>query len=217
MSDLAIEVTSGPVRVLPVLQTGSDVTLITSDCELVGFSLREASGAGSGEVTGSVTSPGAAAVIASISLLAGVTYSVNWSVELGGTVGAGDANNFQLNASFGQPLTSENAGAVGVYPQIPTTITVGTLGFIRVSSIAAGTVGAVYTANIDITPIAGIAAAVELQDGNNPLAEMSLAANQADSRWYGSGGLHCRSQIKLHVVSGIVAGAVYARYRDYTG
>jgi hypothetical protein len=108
--------------------------------------------------TGSVTSPGAGATIAQVSLPGPGTYTVSWSVELSGTLAAADANNFQLfqsgtGANFAV-LTAENQAAAGQYPQTSVTITTkASDNFIKIITIGAGTVGAVYAGSLVVQQI----------------------------------------------------------------
>lgn len=112
---------------------------------------------GSTDNTGSQTSPGAGATIAQVPLGIG-TYQVQWSVELSGTIAAAELNNFQLfqsgtGANFAV-LTSENAAAAGVYPQQTVTITsTNANNFIKILTVGAGTVGAVYQGSLTVTQI----------------------------------------------------------------
>lgn len=106
----------------------------------------------------SVTSPGAGATILTITAasIAPGWYTVNWAVELDGTPGAGDVDNFILKGpSLGAGLTSANDGAVGRYPQSPVTIYVasGNALALTVKTVAAGTAGAIYTAQVTLTPL----------------------------------------------------------------
>lgn len=106
---------------------------------------------------GSVTSPGAGAAVATIgngTAPAG-TYLITWTVELEGTVSATDIDNFRLhiNTIGTNPFSNSlNPGAVGVYPQMPVTDLLSTTG-VTVSAVAAGTVGAIYSAQISLTPV----------------------------------------------------------------
>lgn len=115
-------------------------------------------GAASLQAQGSVTSPGAAATIAQILLanLSLVTYNIQWTVELDGTPGAGDVNNFRLFLGGTVLATSVNDGAIGRYVQenVQVTVPAGLASGIRVQSIAAGTAGAIYSAQITASPVA---------------------------------------------------------------
>jgi hypothetical protein len=217
VSELEIDVTVGPVRVIPVLATAVDVLLINGPVELAGFSFREAGGEVGGRASGNVTSPGATTAIATLSGFAAGTYLVNWTVGVEGTLGAGDANNMNITLTGVSQIPAIYPGVVGEYPQQQLELTLLATDNISVKSIAAATVGANYSADITIIPVGPIQALAELQDGNNPLAEVSLVAGQGDSRWYGSGGLKVRNRINLHMISGTMAGAVYARFQKNTG
>jgi hypothetical protein len=107
---------------------------------------------------GSVTSPGASAVVVSIAIgsIPAGEYLINWTVSLDGTVSATDVNNFRLQQNPGgiTLLNSTNDGVVGRYPQnqfgpIALNLTNG----IRIVSIAAGTAGAVYSAQLSLVPV----------------------------------------------------------------
>lgn len=112
--------------------------------------------------SGSVTSPGAAATITSLALPAG-TYSVQWTVVLSGTLGAGDTNNLQLTNGAAQVAPSLNAGAAGTYVQQTATVVVPAGGAtVAVKSIAAATAGGVYAAQLTASPQASAGDAVKL-------------------------------------------------------
>jgi hypothetical protein len=73
--------------------------------------------------SGSAGSPSTFQILATLTIPAGPT-TVNWTATLTGTVGSGDANNFAVRVQSGPMLAqSVNAGAVGVYPQAPFSIT----------------------------------------------------------------------------------------------
>lgn len=212
MTEIDITVVPGPVRGVPVPATAVDVTPINGPCYLSGWSLREAAGEIAGSGSGSVTSPGALATIATTASLPAATYTVNWEVELAGTLGAGDANNFQLVDSAGVVLASINAAAAGVYPQEPTEITTTVAGAVLVRSIAAGTVASVYSAQVSAIPAIGVMAQVELQDGNQPLGESSMESQGSDTEVMPGEGLRVSNTVRLHIVSGAVTGVLYARF-----
>jgi hypothetical protein len=111
-----------------------------------------------GQVEGSVTSPGANVAIANMAAtaLAPGWYTVQWAVELDGTVSATDENNFILKGpGLGAGLNDTNDAAVGRYPQPTVTIYVpaGNGTALSVRSVGAGTVGAIYSAQISVTPL----------------------------------------------------------------
>jgi hypothetical protein len=212
MTEIDIDITAGPVRVLPVLATAVDVLLIQGPCQLNGWSLRDATGDLPLETEGSVTTPGALSTICSIANVPAGTYLVNWLVQLAGTPAAADANNFQLVNGATGLVVSANQGAIGEYPQDQVEIVVPATQTVKIVNIAAGTAGAIYTAQLALIPIAAGNSIVELQDGNNPLAEIAVPNPGADKQWFGGAGLHVRNRINLHMVSGAVTGAIYARF-----
>ncbi len=207
-----LDITWGPERidVIPVPATSVDVTLLTGPARFRGWSLREASGAAPSRKSGSIVAPAALGVIVTIGPLAAGTYDVTWQVELTGAAAAADANNFRLTNGGAQTLDSENAGAAGVFPQIPTDISVGLLGSISIIAIGAGTAGVTYTADLSIVPRLQATASVEFQDGNQPLGESAMNAGNTDTQSMPNPGVHVRGQLLLHVISGTVAGVVYA-------
>jgi hypothetical protein len=212
--DITIDVEAGSVHIVPVPLSAQDQVLLQSDGYLCGWSLREAAGEVPSDFEGSVTTPGAGATIATSAALAAGTYTVKWTVTLGGTPAAADANNFQLFNGATLVATSVNLGAIGDYPQADVQVTVVSGAVLTVKALGAGTAGAIYSAqgsvNIDIVPDA----IIEIQDVGNPIAEISLTTGAVNSQWFGPQGLKIRGQIKLHMVSGTVVGAVYARFRD---
>jgi hypothetical protein len=111
----------------------------------------------SSNATGSVTSPAGGATIAQVPLGLG-TYVVTWTVELSGTLGAADANNFQLfqsgTGSNFVVINSVNLAVAGAYAQLSVNITATAAGnFIKVLTIGAGTAGAVYSGVISVQQV----------------------------------------------------------------
>lgn len=98
--------------------------------------------------SGTATSPGAFTVLTSFIIPVSGTYTINWSVSLSGTVGAGDANNFHIDQNFNPLATSVNAGAAGTYAQAPVTVTANAGDEIEILNVAAGTAGSVYGATV---------------------------------------------------------------------
>lgn len=211
-AEIDITVVTDAIRAIPVPVTTVDVTPITGPCQLYGWSLREASGEIPGQGSGSVTSPGATATIATTASMPAGSYQVSWEVELAGTLGAGDANNFRLVDANGNVLVSINAAAAGVYPQQAVEVNTTVAGAIFVQSIAAGTVGAVYSAQVSAQPTFTPAVIVELQDGNQPLGETAIAAQSFDTEVMPSDGIHVGQSIKVHVIQGTVTGVLYVRF-----
>lgn len=209
---LDITITAGAFRGLPVTPTAVDVTLLNGPAVLRGWSLRDITGEVPFENEGSVTSPAAGAVIASIAGVPAGTYNVNWTVELAGTIAAADSNNFELSSPAGVVLVSVNPAVAGDYPQPSIEVTSATAGTWTVKAVALGTVGAIYSASFSLEPTLNPATVVELQDGNQILGESAMYPNRSDHQILPLPGLHVAQQIKLHVVSGQVTGVVYAEF-----
>lgn len=108
------------------------------------------------QASGTVTSPGAAATIANIASLPAGTWVLNWNVGLAGTLAAADGDNFKLIvAGSSAENPSNNPPAAGLYPQEPVQIVVPAGGAaVSIRTVAAGTVGAVYSAELNATPAA---------------------------------------------------------------
>ena len=127
---------------------------------------------------GSVTSPAADATITSQALAAGV-YTVGWTVQLSGTLGAGDANNFVMESNNVQVAQSLNSAAAGTYTQPPVTVVIPAGGAtVEIEALAIGTTGAVYTAQMTTTPVPSAATA-----GANPAGvRIGTLEDAADNR-----------------------------------
>lgn len=211
------EVGGQRVRSLPVLPTSADVTPLLGPAKLFGWSLRDATGDLTAENEGALLSPGAGATIVTITGLQAGTYQVEWTVGLLGAAAAADANNFKLVTNAGLLINSLNPGAAGDYVQPNVQAVVGAGGSVSVQAIAAGTVGVTYLAQLVLTPVLFGNTVVELQDGNQPLGEVALGQGESDTTWFDEPGLTIMNEIKLHVVSGVVTGAVFARFQKNTG
>lgn len=217
MTEIDVDITLGPVRVVPVPASFVDQLLINGPCTLYGWSLRDAAADIPNANTGQVTSPAAGATIIALTGLQAGTYKVSWEVGLGGTLAAGDANNFLLRHNSLAVLLSVNPAAAGSFIQIQTDITVAPGDSINIVANAIGTVGAVYTASLAIEPASIPNASAELQDGNNPLGEIAVVANAASTEFFGDPGIHVRNRLNYHPVTGLMVGAVYVRYDTGTG
>jgi len=211
MSDVTIELDTGEVEPLPVLPTSTDITVITADCRLVGWSLRDTSTPAASQNSGLVVSPGAGAAIATVTGLKAGTYDVNWTTGLQGAAAAADANNFQLKNGVTVVENSINAGAAGAYTQTSARITVPANGTVTVNAIGAGTVGVTYLADLEVVPSLVGATVVEIQDSGNILGEVSLPPGGSETDVLDHFGVLCQGQIRVHVISGQVTGVVYAR------
>jgi len=141
------------------------------------------------------------------------TYDVTWTVALQGAAAAADADNFQLKNGVTVVENSVNAGAAGAYSQTNARITVPANGAVTVNAIAIGTVGVTYLAEIELTPTLTGATVVEIQDGGNILGEISLLPGEAKTDVLDHFGVLCQNRINVHVISGQVTGAIYARLR----
>lgn len=103
---------------------------------------------------GSVTSPAATAAITATPAVPAGVYMVNWTVGLAGTLAAGDANNMRLFAAGSPVVNAIDPPVAGTYPQAPVTVVIPAGGgSIGVQAIAAGSVGAIYSAQITATPV----------------------------------------------------------------
>lgn len=212
MTEIEIDVESGEMIPLSIPLTSTDVRVISAPAYLCGWSLREASGDLAAQLEGNLLSPGGGAVIATSAALPAGNYDVQWTVELTGTAAAADGNNFRLFAGGVNKVASVNQGAAGVYVQPTERITLAAPGTIQIQSGGAGTVGVTYSVSVSIVPADFPDAVVEIQDGGNPIAEVGIPVSDDSSRSFGRHGMKVRSDITLHIVSGTITGAVYARY-----
>jgi hypothetical protein len=101
--------------------------------------------------TGSLTAPLAfTQITGTITIPFAGTYTIGWTVNLSGTPGAGDADNFALVLNDSVSVASSvNAGTAGTYPQAPYTaaFSAGDTLFIGTGASNA-TAGSVYSASI---------------------------------------------------------------------
>ena len=203
MSSLEVEVSLGHIRAIPVTNPAG---------EIMGWSFRESGAEVGSSNEGSVTSPAAnTPIVALLTLPVGV-YTISWEVQLSGTVSATDLNNFKLLAGVTVLSTSLNAGAAGQYPQTSVQFQLTSAQTIQIQSIAAGTVGAVYAAQLAVAPVTAGQAVLELQDGNSALCEISAGIAGSLTQWFGPEGIRFYNQIKCVPVLGQMVGAVYARF-----
>lgn len=212
MSEIDVIVSAGRSHPLLVPTTTVDIMLLSGRAILYGWSFRDASGEIPTDIAGSVTSPAAGAVIAASAPQAGGTYIINWTVSLAGTVSASDVNNFGLYVGGTLIATSNNPGATGDYPQpqveavIPQGITY------KVEAIAIGTVAAVYSVTATSQPQLGTQSVCEVRDINYPIGESAMVVGGTNSVNFGPQGVDIRGGILLHMISGAVAGNVYAKW-----
>jgi hypothetical protein len=219
MSDLEIEVSLGRIRAISAIAPVSGTILLAGPGELMGWSFRE-SGAETGLSTeAALVSPGAGATIASIANVPAGVYTISWSVQLIGAAAAADQDNFQLFSGATLLSTSLNAGAAGQYPQTAVQFSLTSQQTIAVKALAAGTVGVTYAVQLSVVPVTAGQAVLELQDGNNPLCEISAGIAGSLTQWFGPEGVRFYNQIKAVPLVGQMSGAIYARFgraRGYT-
>lgn len=109
--------------------------------------------------SGTVTSPGALAVIAGTGFLPAGIYQVYVTFDLSGTVAAADTNNIRLISTGATPATIPLENNIGTVEQTfgPFEIKVtGLVGDqITLQAIGAGTVGSVYSGTVSATLVQG--------------------------------------------------------------
>jgi hypothetical protein len=116
-----------------------------------------------------VTSPGIGAVLATAAVPNAGTYSVNWQILLGGTLGAIDRNNVALQVNGVTVATSNNGINSGtVYPQTSQQIVIPAGATVQLITIAAGTAASVYAGNFVLTSTTSIGAATAAILHNRP-------------------------------------------------
>jgi hypothetical protein len=214
---ISIDVNAGQVRVLPVPVTATDITLLTGPATFYGWSLREASGELSQQLEGSAAAPTAGTVIVTLTVATAGTYTVKWSVELAGAVAAADSNNFGLYKNAVLQLQSLNPAVVGVYPQPDVQVVCAAGDTISIRAIANATAATTYSASESVVVVQAVAMSVEIQDGNQPLAEVGARVGDSSNEIFGSPGVTVMNQIRIHVVAGVVTGVVYAGFDTQTG
>jgi hypothetical protein len=196
-------------RILPVSasQALNNTRLIGGPVRICGWSFSDGLTPSDLNATGTVAAPGAGATVASLSLPNG-TYQVEWTVELAGTPGAGDVNNFALFIGAAQIATSVNLGANGNYPQenAQAQVTFGPL-TLAVKAIGAATVGSSYTANIVVTQLNKNAATIF--DGKMPIAQLSIGLGDVDTRWFDDYGITAETEVSVTGTLGTISGTIW--------
>jgi hypothetical protein len=210
VTTIDVEVGSGWIDAIPVPPTSTDLTVLTGESRIVGWSLRDTSTPSPAQAEGSTVAPAAGAAIVTLSGLRAGTYDVSWTVELLGAAAAADANNFEVKNGATVVETSLNAGAAGTYPQVGVRITVLASGSVSINAVGAGTAGVTYLAQIEMVPSQIGATVVEIQDSGNILGEVSLGPGGSETDTIADKGVPCQGQIKVHVVQGQVTGVIYA-------
>lgn len=174
---------------------------------LCGWSANGGAGTTDTPVTGSATAPAAGATIASVSLGNG-TYTVEWTVELTGTPGAGDVDNVQLLIGATVIANSVNLGAVGDYQQEEAAITVtgGPL-TLAAKAIGVGTAGATYKINMTVIPTSGSTATIF--DGGQPVAYINVTSDGNDTQWIGDYGIAVLTELSVLTTAGTLSGILW--------
>lgn len=206
-----LDVYAGPLAAdaVNVPVTSADTTPFNGSGTLMGWSLREASGDTPQSVNGSVVAPAAGATIVTTAPLGAGTYTVSWTVELAGAAAAADANNFEILNGAAVVMVSENAGAAGQYQQVQVRLQVAQNSTISVKAVGAGTAGVTYTADVSVAPDELLGFTAELQAGNQNLGEAAADLQEADTRWFGPGGVKIEQFVRIHIVAGTLTGCLY--------
>lgn len=174
---------------------------------MCGWSANGGAGTTDTPVTGSATAPAAGATIASVALGNG-TYTVEWTVELTGTPGAGDVDNVQLFIGATPVAISVNLGAVGDYVQEEAAVTVagGPL-TLTAKAIGAGTAGAVYKVNL--TVISTSTSAATIFDGGQAVGFISVLPNGNHTVWLERHGVAVETELSVLTTAGTMSGILY--------
>lgn len=212
MTEIDINVETGRIHAIDLADIIAGRILITGPASIVGWSVRDSGPQNHTETFGQVLSPGAGAVIATLTGFAAADYDVRWSVQLEGAAAAADQDNFALFFGATQLLTSQNLGAAGIYPQQQIAQYGGFGANVIVKSIGAGTVGVTYTAQITATLRSVSGPVLQVQDDNREICEIGCPIFAVDTRYFGSGGIPIRGSLKTVVNVGQMSGALYLRY-----
>jgi lipoprotein signal peptidase len=137
-------------------------------------------------------------------------YAVTWTVELAGTLGAPEANNFQLLNGVTVVLASDNQAVAGIYNQPGVVITVPNNGSVSIQAIALGTVGAVYRAQLVVSLLAG-GAIGNVLDGGQVVGVVSTGQDGVDVQWMGDDGIYIGTSVAVLASIGKLSGCVYVR------
>lgn len=195
------------ICVVTAPQSLNGTSLLGGPLRLRGWSLTDGIGSNDSNIEGSQTTPGAGTTIASVALANGL-YSVQWSVELAGTPGAGDANNVAMFIGASQIDTSVNQGANGIYPQdtAEAVVTFGPL-TLAAKAIGAATAGAVYTVRLTATPLAHSLCAI--QDGKLQIAFADIPPQGAQTIHFSDEGIRIDNSLSVQTSQGTIQGVIY--------
>jgi len=160
------------------------------------------------EGQGRVVAPAAGAVIAQVTGLAAGDYLVTWSVELDGAAAAAELNNFNLNNGASAVLQSDNPAAAGTYPQPSVILTVAAGGTVSVKAVGAGTAAIGYSAQVEVSLLAG-GAIGNVLDGGQIVGVVSTGQDQTDVQWMGPQGVYVGTSIAVLATTGKLSGCLY--------
>lgn len=190
-------------------QAAAGTVLHTGKMRLKGWSL-VSSGIGTLRHEGEVTSPAAGATITQITGVPPGDYLASWVVELAGTLAAADQDNFNLVNGGSTVLQSVNEPVAGDYEQLQVVITVPGTGTIKVTANNLATVGAEYSAQLTLEPLAQ-GAIGNVLDAAQLVGVVSTGADQLDTEWFGDEGVYVGTSIAVQVTSGNLSGVLYVR------
>jgi hypothetical protein len=188
-------------------QAQSGARLVGGPVRLCGWSANGGAGTTDTPVTGNVTAPAAGATISSVSLGNG-TYTVEWTIELTGTPGAGDVDNVQLLIGATVVADSSNLGVVGDYPQANADINVtgGPL-VLAAKAIGAGTAGATYKVTMTVIPTSSSTATI--LDGGQAVGYINVGPTGSQTVWFDHGGVAVQTELDVLATAGTVSGVLY--------
>lgn len=198
---------------VPATTAPNSVTPITAPCRLIGWSL-VAGNIAPGAVKGNITSPAAGATVVSFGTVPAGEYTLNWQVELSGTLAAAEQDNFEVVIPAVGNKVSVNGIAALLYPQEPVVINVPAGGaVIKITSVGAGTVGAVYAAQATLTQTEGYQATIF--DSGQPVGQSAPPPGQSDTQTLVPKGIYISDNVTITVLNGTVSGVVYVTdYQD---
>lgn len=188
-------------------QSVANTELTGGPVRLVGWSLNDGTADQGLTANGQQTAPPAGTTIASISLPNG-NFTIEWSLELSGTPGAGDVNNVALFIGATQIATSVNLGAGGIYvqPNQIANVTGGPL-TLAAKSIGNGVAGSVYTIVLTIIPLGKSQATIF--DGGQPVGFATMDEGSSTTQWLGDYGVAVRTKLSVKATQGTATGVLY--------
>lgn len=174
---------------------------------LMGWSFNDGVAGDSISMHGSVAAPAAGGTIVSMALPNGL-YTVEWVLELSGTVAAADADNVSAQIASTRIAQSANQGAVGQYPQpnAQGEVTGGPL-TLAFKAIGAATAGSTY--DIDAVVTAVNPSTATIQDGSGAIAFSAIPVGGVDNQWWGDSGIAIDTGLSVVATNGIVQGVLW--------